>query len=398
MTQEPTTILYVHSSDELYGSDVALLELLRRLNRRRFAPIVVLPKDLPYEAGRARLSDELAQLKVPVVKADFAVLRRRYLTPRGLPHFLMRLLRGTRVLMRLIVSQNVQIVHANTIAVLGGALAARLTGRRLIWHVHEIINNPRWLRWLVARIVTGWADRVVAISSPVADHLLGLGSIPGAARKMTIIPDAVDTDCFHPALDGSVIRAMWGVTSGQVVVGTVGRLNVWKGQGVLLEAAKLLSERPVHFIIAGDIVPGQPEPRDALETAITAGNLRQRVRLIGFWSDIWNVIAALDILVLPSIQPEPFGLVVLQAMACGKPVIATAHGGPTEIVVDGETGLLIRPRNSAALASAIIRLIDDPALRARMGAAGRVRAVEHYGFKQHLTAFEEVYDMLGEPR
>ena len=82
-------------------------------------------------------------------------------------------------------------------------------------------------------------------------------------------------------------------------------------------------------------------------------------------------MAALDILVLPSIQPEPLGLVVLQAMACGKPVIAICTVVPTEIVIDGETGLLIPPRDSVALARAIALLIDDPALRVRMGAAGR---------------------------
>ena len=394
--QSPIPLLFIHSSDEMYGSDVVLLELLRRLDRTRFAPLVALPTDITYEQGQARLSDELTKLSIPVRHIDFAVLRRRYLSPRGLPGFARRLWRGSRELADWMRSADVALVHANTVAVLGGALAAKLAGRPLLWHVHEIIVEPRWLRWLIARLVTAAADRIVVISGPVAEHLLGLGAARGARDKVIVIPDAVDTERFNPANDGAAAREAWGIRPDQVLIGMAGRIHTWKGQGVLVEAARLLRDRcaEARFVIAGDIVPGQPEPKEALEAAIAAGGLADRVQLVGFWPDARQVMAGLDVLALPSTAPEPFGLVVLEAMASGKPVIATAAGGPLEIVGDGETGLLVPPRDPAALADAIERLVRDPDLRARMAAAGRRRAVEKFGFAAHIVTFERVYQAL----
>jgi len=399
-TEEPASLLFIHSSDEMYGSDVVLLELLRRLDRTRFAPLVALPADLPYErGGQARLSDELAMLGIPVRHIDFAVLRRRYLSPRGLPGFARRLWRGSRELANWMRSEDVRLVHANTVAVLGAALAAKRAGRPLLWHVHEIIAEPRWLRWLIARLVTAAADRIVAISGPVADHLLGPGAIRGARDKVMVIPDAVDTERFNPTNDGAAAREAWGIGPNDVLIGMAGRIHTWKGQGVLVEAARLLRDRcpQARFVIAGDIVPGQPEPKEALEAAIAASGLADRAQLVGFWPDARQVMASLDVLILPSTAPEPFGLVVLEAMASGKSVIATAHGGPLEIVVDGETGLLVPPRDPTALADAIEQLVRDPALRARLAAAGRRRAVEVFGFGPHVAEFEKVYGEMVSP-
>jgi glycosyltransferase involved in cell wall biosynthesis/O-antigen ligase len=392
------TILFVHSSDEMYGSDVVLLELLRRLDKARFRPLVALPADLPYERGQARLSDELVKLGIPVRHVDFAVLRRRYLGWPGLVWFARRLVRGSRELARWIRAEQVQLVHANTVAVWGAALAARLTRRPLLWHVHEIITYPRWLRWLVARVVTASAQRVVAISGAVAEHLLALGAVQDARARLVVIPDAVDTERFRPDNDPAPARKAWGIAADQVLVGTVGRLHTWKGQEVLVEAAALLRERCPHvrFVIVGDIVPGQPGPKMALEAAIARAGLGDRVQLVGFWPDAAEAMAALDIMVLPSTSPEPFGLVLLEAMASGKPVIATAHGGPLEIVADGETGFLVPPGDAAALAEAIERLAKDPQLRVRMGAASRARAETMFGYPAHVAAFEKVYEDLRE--
>ncbi len=394
--QTPATLLFVHSSDELYGSDAVLLELVRRLDRARFRPLVVLPTDIPYSDGRARLSDALAALDIPVRFMDFAVLRRRYLSLRALLAFTWRLWRGSRDLARWLRAEDVRLVHANTSAVLGGALAARWAGLPLVWHVHEIIERPGWLRWLISRLVTGLADRVVAISGRVAEALLGAGSVAGARDRVTVIPDAVDTERFQPQVALDEVRRALGAGPEQVLVGTVGRIHTWKGQEILVAAADLLRERcpQARFAIVGDIVPGQPEPRQALEAAIAEHGLADRVRLAGYRADTPAVMAALNILVLPSTSPEPFGLVVLEAMASGKPVVATAHGGPLEIITDGESGMLVPPRDPAPLAAAIERLAGDPELRAHIGAAAREQAVARFGFGPHVAAFERVYAAL----
>ncbi len=393
MSQEPlphpARILFVHSSDELYGSDAVLLELVRRLDRTRFTPLVALPTDLPYSGG---LSTELACLGVHCQHLDMAVLRRRYLSAYGLPRFLWRLVRGSRQLGRLIQCEGVDLVHCNTAAVWSGALAAKLSGCPLIWHIHEIITHPPLMRKVIAWLVTLLADSVVTISGAVRDHLLA--DRPTAAAKIVVIPDAVDTHRFHPQVDGTLLRQELGLGADDVLVGCVGRLHTWKGQDLLVEAARhVVAQMPnVHFAIVGDIVPGQPKPRQIVEQRIQRWNLGANVHLLGFRREMPQVMAALDILALPSTLPEPFGVVLLEAMAMAVPVVAAAHGGALEIVVDDETGLLVPPGDAKTLADAIGQLAISPAARWRMGAAGRRRAEANYRFDQHVAAFQELYD------
>lgn len=394
---QPISVFYVHSSDELYGSDRVLLELARRLDRRRFRPLVALPDDLPYGEGQPRLSDALQATGIPVWHAPYAVLRRRYLKPTAFLPWLVRSWRGGRQLERLIATQSAQVVHVNTIAAIGGALAAKRLGLPVVWHVHEIIERPAWFRQLISILVPQLADRVVAISDAVAVHL-GQEARARLGERLVVIPNAIDAGRFTAtqAQDGMILRREWGIDEEVCLIGVVGRLHTWKGHLVAVESARLLRDThpQLRFVFVGDVVPGAPGPRIAIEQAIQAHRLVDRVRLVGYCDRIPAVMAAVDVLVLPSTSPEPFGMVLLEAMAAGKPVIATAHGGPTQIVVDGETGILVPPGDPVALANAVSDLAGDATLRARMGAAGRRRVLSTFSFDRHVDAFEALYEEL----
>ena len=179
------------------------------------------------------------------------------------------------------------------------------------------------------------------------------------------------------------------------------RLDVWKGVDVFLEAAaRIAAVRPgVRFVVVGGAITGLEAYARSLEARAQALGLADRVRFTGWTygpAAMPEVHRALDVLVLASIEPEPFGLVVVEAMATGVPVVATAHGGPAEIVVDGVTGRLVPPRDAQALAAAVCALVDDPAAAARMGAAGRARACARYSADQYLAGVQAVYaDVLG---
>ncbi|MGH2516214.1 MAG: glycosyltransferase, partial [Ktedonobacterales bacterium] len=154
-------VLFVHPSDELYGADVVLLNLLRGLDRDRFRPLVVVANDLPYEG---LLSRELAASGIECRKLPVAVARRAYLSPRGLPGFAVRLRRSVALLARIVAEEGVDLVVSNTLAVWPGALAARQTGRPHLWYVHELIERPRPLAVLLRRFVPAYSDRIICVS------------------------------------------------------------------------------------------------------------------------------------------------------------------------------------------------------------------------------------------
>ena len=387
----PTTILYPHSSDELYGSDRVLLNLVRRLDRDRFRPYVLLPTDIPYEG---KLSRALEEAGVAHEALAMPVLRRRYFSPWGLPRFLSHVWQGTRGVEVIARREGAALIHSNTSAVWGGALAASRLQLPHVWHVHELVTNPGLVRRLIAWMVARHSTHVVAISRAVAQHLLA--DAPELADRLSVIYDAVDTDRFSPRVDGSGLRRAWRVEDADVLVGVVGRISAWKGQDFFLRAfARAARAQPkLKAVIAGDVVPGEDWRRERLQSLAQELGVADRVLWPGYQEHAAELMAALDILVLPSIRPEPFGMVVIEAMAAGKPVIATAHGGPLESVADGETGMLVSPAEPEEMASALALLAGNRGLRERMGHAGRERAERLFGFETHVRAFQELYERL----
>ncbi len=387
----PTTILYPHSSDELYGSDMVLLNLVRRLDPSRFRPYILVPTDIPYEG---KLSRELDIAGIAHDSLAMPVLRRRYFSPRGIPRFAQLLWQGTRGVMQIARQEQAALIHSNTSAVWGGALAASRLHLPHIWHVHELITEPAFIRRLVAWMVHRYSTHVVAISQAVANHLLA--DAPELKGKLSVIYDAVDTEQFSPRVRGDALREAWHIRPTDVLVGVVGRISAWKGQHFFLEAfAQAVRQHPqLKAVIVGDVVPGEDWRRQELQAFTRTLGIENHVVWPGYHDNAPEVMAALDILALPSIRPEPFGMVVIEAMATGVPVIATAHGGPLESVSDGETGLLVSPVDPGDMARALALLANDALLRQRMGARGRQRVETMFSFSTHVQAFQALYTSI----
>ncbi len=382
-------VLFVHSSDELYGSDVSLLELVRRLPERGVEPTAVLPTDLPY---RGELRRALSESGIPYVRLDMGVLRRRYMNPRGIFSFGYRLTKGVVALSKMIKTGRFDLVHSNTGAVWGGSIAASLTGVPHVWHIREIVENPAALSHFMAWQVVTFSSRIIAISTAVADHIAELH--PRGADKISVIPNAVDTERFSPSVDGAAVRREWQVTPDEMLVGVAGRVHPWKGQDVLIEAMPLVLRRApkVRFAIVGDVTPDRLALRESLVRRAEELGVADRLIWAGYRRDVPQVMAALDVLVVPSTSPEPFGRTILEAMASGTPVIATAHGGPLDIIEDGKTGLLVPPRDPAALAVAIIQMAEEPEWRKRMGEAGLAEVMEKYTVEKYVERVLRVYE------
>lgn len=391
-----TRILFLHTTSEVGGSDVSLARLVAGLDPARFQALVVLPSDGPL-VPRLRAAGADVEVLPSLLK----------LTSRqGLGYLLMFALNLPRAVVQLraiIRRSGVGLVHTNTIHNFYGGLAARLAGVPHVWHIREIVWQYGMLRWLELFMVRHLSTRIIVTSDAVAGMFGEQGRRP---RQLVKVSNGIEVDRFRPRAtdpqaDGasrqeSTVRAELGAAPDQPLVGIVCRLDAWKGVDVFLEAAALVAAThpAVRFAVIGGAIIGQEPYARELEHRADQLGVGERVHFAGwtFGPDrMPDVHRALDVLVLASVEPEPFGLVIVEAMASGTPVVATAHGGPAEIVMPGETGLLVPPRDAAAMARAIVTLVDHPETARRMGAAGRVRACARYSAQQYLDGVQAVF-------
>jgi len=383
-------VLVVHQGAEMYGSDRVLLYLMQSLHERgRFAPIVVLPGPGPLHAA-------LMAAGIEVHFGEVMKVDRGMLNPAGLLRLPAQALRTLRRLDEIVAGRDVALVHSNTLAVLAGGLWAWRRRRRHVWHVHEIILKPRFVARAFPRLVDMLSDRAIANSTATQRWLLGVR--PALSTKSVVIFNGLPplVEAARDAADA--FRQRIGAQPGDLIATIAGRLNHWKGQGLLIEAASLLKAQgrlgPLRFAIVGAPFAGQEHVRHQLDRQVADAGLQERVRFVDFVADIAPVWHGSDIAVVASTEPEPFGMVAIEAMAAGLPVVAANHGGLTDIVVHEDTGLLFEPGSAQALADALARCAGDASARQRWGASGRARQLSHFSLRAQIEQTEALYDAM----
>lgn len=383
-----TTILFLHTTSEIGGSDVSLVRLVEGLDRSRYALIVALPSDGPLVE---RLN--AAGARVVILPVLLKLTSRR--GTAYLVRFALNYPRAILALVRLIRREHVDLVHTNTIHNLYGVTAARLAGVPHVWHFREIVWQSGALRRLELWMARRWSTRIIVTSRAVA----GMYGDPDRwPVQLVRVPNGVEVDRFAPG-DGGEVRRELGVAPDDTLVGIVCRLDPWKGvEEFLAAAARVAAEEPrAVFAVVGGPIIGQESYEATLHARARDLGIADRVRFTSWRygpSAMPAVHRALDVLVLASREAEPFGLVVLEAMATGTPVVATAHGGPLDIIEDGRSGDLVPPGDIAAMAQAILALVRDPARRARVGALARERVIAHFSAAQYVAGVDAIYREL----
>lgn len=257
-----------------------------------------------------------------------------------------------------------------------GLLLARLTGARLVVHLHVGLDD--WVRPLT-RYALSRADMLIAVSRFVADMAVDYGGYPSCRLQVAL--NAVDPDGWSVDTDVSGFRAELGIPADVPLVAIVAKLLPWKGHAILIEALGRAKAAGARFRLAvvGDVVPdltpGGQAYRETLDALVEKWDLGDSVHFTGWRTDIKRILAASDIFALPSLD-EPFGLAYLEAMVMSKPVVALSCGGAREIVDDGITGLLSPPDDPAMLAANLQELLGSADRRQEFGAAGRQRALD----------------------
>ncbi|MBI5287630.1 MAG: glycosyltransferase family 4 protein [Chloroflexi bacterium] len=379
-------VVFVQPTSEVGGSDIALYRLVTALDSRRLEPVVVLPREGP-------LTGRLRQAGVRVVILPMAQLRS---TRNPIVHlkYLVGFLPSMTRLAFVIRRERAQVVHSNSLYTLHGAWAAWFARVPHVWHIREIPDAPAPVRFLLLAMARRLSSRIVAMTGAVA-AMFDRGGHP-RDKSLLIVPDGIDLARFNPAQTGERIRRELSIRSDAPVAGFVARLDPWKGAEIFIRAAAEVSRRrpDAHYIVCGGRLPGYESYADGLRQLAADLHLDGRMHFTE-WAytvdDIPEVMAAIDVLVHTSIRPEPFGLVLIEAMAAGKPVVAADDGGVPEIVVDGETGLLAPPGDWRAVAGAVARLFDDRASARAFGAAGRSRAERLFGLDVYARRIEAVY-------
>ncbi len=378
----PRTVLILHSSAQRYGSDAQLLTIARGLDPERWRPICVLPE-------RGELAPALEQAGVEVFVHPLAVLRRGLFSAGGLARLGGAVARDRRVLGRLAADREAALVHSNTSVVLSGRAVAKRAGAAHLVHVREIYAGSAGRAgaalWPAMRRRLQAAGELVCISHAVARQF------PGAARARVIYDGLAQAP---PQPDRATARAELGIAEGRFVAALVGRVSDWKGQDVLIRALGRteLVENGTIALLAGDAYPGNEVHERELVALAGRLGVTERVLRLGFRADVGTVLGAADVLVVPSTRPEPLGLVAIEGAAAGLPVVASAHGGVTEVVRHGKTGLLVPPGDPAALARALRHLADNPELARRLGEAGRRDARERFSAERMLAELQATYD------
>jgi glycosyltransferase involved in cell wall biosynthesis len=337
------TVLSVQPVAERGGSDQALLRLVRSLPRGEFDFHIALPSPSPLAAEFAAAGATI-----------HVVPMRRLSSSHGLAAWVAYAIRWPFTvarLARLIRQLDADVVHTNSLHSLYGWAAAGLVRRPHVWHAREIVVQSRLALRLERFLCRHFAARVIAVSYAVAAQL--------DPANVVVLDDYLDPDEFNPLRAGT-FRAAVDIPDDAPVVGAVARLDPLKGLDSLVDAfVRVRAKRPsAHLVIVGGRVVGQERYAMTLWERVEH---EPGAQLLDARADIPEAIADFDVLALVSIEPESYGLVLVEALASGVPVVTTDHGGPPELVAraDSGAGRLVTPGNTDELVDALLELLPE---------------------------------------
>ncbi len=357
----------------LGGAEKKLLELVKRMDNNRFKTVIC---SLGLEGSSGNISKDFEKLKEYGI--EVFEIPRKHRIDFDLLYKLLQIIKSRRIDVIMTTLYYADIMGAVT-GTLGGVKAV------FFW---ETISSPEWLvrrRFISYRAAVKFCDKVVSVSQRTADFLVEDRKIH--PDKIKIIPYGVDLKKYSSG-KGHKIREKLDISEKDKIIGMVGRLVTQKGHIYLIDAAeRIVKEYPdVRFLIIGE-----GELRSDLEKRVKDRKLDNNFIFLGSRDDVPDLLKVIDIFTLPSLF-EGLPNVVLEAMASGKPIVATAVDGTKEAVIHGQTGLLVPLKDPEKLSAALIDLLDNPQKALDYGGKSRKRAEEYFSLEQQVKSFEDLYE------
>jgi glycosyltransferase involved in cell wall biosynthesis len=394
-------VLFIEKSVGVSGSTVSLSSLLHHLDPDVYDRHVVLSSARQEAYVRAQVPDGLTTAVIVEAQGVKSAGWVRRVTSRlagraprlkrvadaalGVLDAVAGTLPYTARLYRFARKHRIDLVHQNNGFELGALVVSRLCRIPMVAYQ----RGDEWSSFSTRRFAPS-VDRYVANSEATKDNLLSLGVPP---EIITVVYPPLDLAVFDHARPRSLRREEFGVSATAPCFGILGTLREWKGQRVFVQAAHRVFEvvPDARAFIIGGTSGGYDAYERELRALVKTLGIEDRVVFTGFQADVPGVIQLLDVVVHATITKEPFGRVIVEAMAMKKPVVASRSGGPTEIIEDGRTGFLVAPGDDAAMAERIVRLLTDRRLAQDMGEAGYREVTQRFAVSHHVAQVDAVY-------
>ena len=402
-------VLFVDLAPTPAGSIASLKYLVRDLDRTRYDPVVLLAegnsavqhfremgvavRTIPSLQGRGvsfgRSVDAVRRGRVGTWVRAHPRIAKVWHTVGALGRWRRKLWPEAQRIRRVIEEVQPDILHLNAELVVNrpAVMAAYLSRIPTVCHVRGWETWDVWDRWLSRTI-----DAYICISQAVARRLRAQKAIDA---PVYVIYNGLDVTEVPTSPRPGVYEEL-GVPRGRPTIGIFGRMVPWKGHHVFVEALALVAREipDVQGIVVGGLEITAPTYLDELKAQAEALGISDRLYFLGHRDDVLDLYALVDVLVHASVRDEPFGRVIIEGMAAARPVVATRGGGPLEIVQEGVTGFLVPQGDPRAMAEAVVRLLRDPDLARRMGAAAREDVARRFDAREAARQVMSVYDDL----
>lgn len=381
-------VLIVNQSAELYGADKAILELIENYPSG-YNPIVVLHEEGPLKEILERKGIEV--IKCSVIKVKRGILKPGFFL--GLPF---EVLKSFRIIRRQLNGRKIDLIHSNATSVFIGAFYASVFRIKHLWHVHEIIEKPKRIANAYPRIINFFSSIVVFNSHATEKHFID--KYPKIGKKSLVIYNGIERKSSEISIDdrNKIRSEVFKAQNSDLVISLIGRISAIKGQSLLLDsfAECVKKNTNIHLVFIGSYVQGKSEYYDELVANIEKYRMKDKVTILDFKEDIWPFYDASDIIVVPSTEPESFGLVATEGMLSKKPVIVSEIGALKEIVINDESGLYFKANDKRELSEKINLLVENKDLRTALSNKGYERVIKNFNTPTFVSKFNQAYDSL----
>lgn len=369
-------ILFVSSASSISGGEKVLLDIIDNIDRNKFCPIVIL-------SGIGKISHELTERKI-----KFKIINNDIYYSKFWPFpFILQ----TILYMYMIIKENISLIHLNAFGgYLAVSIAARLTNKKVICHIHY---PPTALDLKYNFRVT--PDYILCCCEDMKNNISRIAKDLCLRVNVGFLTNGINIEKFSFIKEKGEIEELkrkLGFNETCFIITTIGDLSERKGQKYFIQMAKNVSEHFLNsiFIIIGKEPNNSAGYENELKELVKKLDIENKVKFLGFTDNVSEYMSISDIFVLHSFQ-EGLPLVILEAMACAKPVVATDVNGIPEAIQDGLTGLLLKPGDVETLIDSVSKLLSDEDLRLKIGRAARKRAEDLFDIKEYFRKIESIY-------